>query len=340
MVNIKVSIIICIGLLIILSGQTYADDLLIFRTYDKSGYIDKTGKVIIEAKFDETQDFSEGLGAARVGSFNNGKWGYIDETGKLIIDTIYNFASQFSQGLAMVGKDGKFGFINKTGKIVIPVEYKLGSVGNNGFSEGRAFVGNGLWSYICIDRNGKQVGNRNYSDNGMFSEGLAPVSIWDTTVHKTLYGYIDTTAAFVIRLQFNGAKDFSDGLAAVNFNDKWGFIDQTGKIVIEPQYDAVSKFSEGIAPVKINGKYGAIDKTGKLIIVPKFVYLSRFSEGLAVAGDTNKNFGYIDKTGEFIIAPTFSGADPFQNGIAKIWQGYLIGYINQKGEYLYNPIKQ
>ncbi len=327
------------ALVVMLFSQAYADDLLVFKTYEKSGYIDKAGKVIIQAKFDETQDFSEGLGAVRAGSFNNGKWGYVDETGKLIIDTIYNFASQFSQGLAMVGKDGKFGFINKSGKVAIPIEYKLGSVGNNGFSEGRAFVGNGLWSYICIDRYGKQVGNRNYSDNGMFSEGLVPVSIWDTTVHKTLYGYIDTNANFVINPQFNGAENFSDEFAAVKINDIWGFIDRTGKIVIEPQYNAVNKFSEGLAPVKVKGKFGFIDKTNKIVISPKFDYVLSFSDGLAVARDTNGMYGYIDKAGNFVIKAQFTGANPLSDGIAKIWHGYLIGYINQKGEYLYNPIK-
>ena len=64
------------------------------------------------------------------------------------------------------------------------------------------------------------------------------------------YGFIDKSGKMVIEPQFDGASDFSEGLAQVEKDGKWGFIDKSGKVVIEPQFDWVSDFSEGLAKVR------------------------------------------------------------------------------------------
>jgi hypothetical protein len=75
----------------------------------------------------------------------------------------------------------------------------------------------------------------------------------------------------VIKPQYEDARGFGEGLAAVKmggkYNHKWGFIDKNGKVIIEPQFDAVPRyngsnertsFNNGLSPVKINGKWGFI----------------------------------------------------------------------------------
>ena len=58
---------------------------------DKQGFIDKTGKVVIEPKFDDLGWFSEGLAPAMIANeptseldllYERGKWGFIDITGE------------------------------------------------------------------------------------------------------------------------------------------------------------------------------------------------------------------------------------------------------------------
>src|ERR1041384_2177978 len=61
----------------------------------KWGYIDATGKLVIQPQYDCTFPFSEGLAAVCVGN----KIGYIDTAGKLIIQPQYDFAYPFSDGL-------------------------------------------------------------------------------------------------------------------------------------------------------------------------------------------------------------------------------------------------
>ena len=41
-------------------------------------------------------------------------------------------------------------------------------------------------------------------------------------------GYIDKSGAYVIEPQYEKAKSFSDGRAAVEQDEMWGFIDTTG----------------------------------------------------------------------------------------------------------------
>jgi hypothetical protein len=78
------------------------------------GYIDKTGKVVINPQFDNFGQFSEGLANVRIGH----KEGYIDKTGKFVINPQFDDVGPFSDGLAPIRIGYKLGYIDKTGKIV------------------------------------------------------------------------------------------------------------------------------------------------------------------------------------------------------------------------------
>ncbi len=54
--------------------------LLCVNVNGKYGYIDKTGKYVINPQFDKAGSFSEELAVVEIG----GKWVYIDKTGKFI----------------------------------------------------------------------------------------------------------------------------------------------------------------------------------------------------------------------------------------------------------------
>ena len=59
----------------------------------------------------------------------------------------------------------------------------------------------------------------------------------------------------VIAPQYEDARTFSNGLAAVKLNGKWGYIDLDNKVVIDFLYDDAKMFSEGYAVV---GKLGSM----------------------------------------------------------------------------------
>lgn len=99
-------------------------------------------------------------------------------------------------------------------------------------------------------------------------------------------GYVNLQGEVVIPLQYGAAKEFSDGLAPVEFKveysvssegssyyAKWGYINELGEIVIPPIFDDAESFTNGMASVKFDiydsGKskniYGFIDNEGNLI---------------------------------------------------------------------------
>ncbi|EGK7513750.1 WG repeat-containing protein [Campylobacter lari] len=80
-----------------IAGKIYHlnDDLYgLCCTKAKCGLIDKQGNLVLEAKYDDIYDFSEGLARVEL----NGKWGFIDKQGNLVIETEYDVVSDLIKG--------------------------------------------------------------------------------------------------------------------------------------------------------------------------------------------------------------------------------------------------
>lgn len=101
-------------------GANFSEGLAVVENKQgKCGYIDKTGKLIIECEYDSAWDFEEGLAAVE----KNEKYGYINKQGKLVVDFQYDNAFVFMEGLALVEKEGKYGYIDKSGNVVSDCQY-------------------------------------------------------------------------------------------------------------------------------------------------------------------------------------------------------------------------
>ncbi len=187
------------------------------KDYLPQGYMDKTGKVVIEPKFEAADDFSEGLAAvmffkpAKVPDDEKGDpfdAGFIDTTGKIVIKPQFEFYQPFSEGLAFVLINGKMGAIDKTGRVVIRPQFAL--------FEPRPTP---YWQVIDYYSESKRWS---------FSEGLAIVN------KLGRWGYVDQTGKFVIPPRFQEAHRFSGGLALVMVGNRVGYIDKAGKYVWTP----------------------------------------------------------------------------------------------------------
>ncbi|MGL5892322.1 MAG: WG repeat-containing protein, partial [Bacteroidia bacterium] len=113
------------------------------------------------------------------------------------------------------------------------------------------------------------------------------------------YGFINANGKLITDFSFGYAKDFSNGLAAVNKYKKWGFIDTNGQTAIPCKFDDVYSFNDDGCIVSLNNKWGLIDRNGNWKLENKFESLLGFSFGLAVASETSQSD--INKIHKFII---------------------------------------
>jgi hypothetical protein len=248
--------------------------------------------------------------------------------------------------LAAVSKDEKWGFIDTKGKIVVPLNYDF--VRDFGV-EGYAAVGvnaDPFPQWTLIDYTGKEITSPKFDGIGDFSDGLASVSIIDTSnFDAPTIGFIDAKGQLVIPVKFGQAHDFHEGMAAVSINGVWGFVNKKGQIVISPQYEKVYDFSEGLAKVYSRVKWGFIDKTGKIVINfqyqdPGLTY-GTFNQGLARVR-LNYKEGWIDNRNVARIPIEFNEARDFSDHYAAVKSSGKWGFIDSRGrvaiEYKYSQI--
>ncbi len=101
----------------------------------KRGFINKKGKLVINANYDEVTGFigdlarvSKSIPSSKksVAYIQKSKSGLINKKGKMILPLRYDeiMLGYVNNGeFTMIEKDGKYGFVDDKGKIVIPVKY-------------------------------------------------------------------------------------------------------------------------------------------------------------------------------------------------------------------------
>lgn len=216
--------------------SSFRDGLAIFGKLDsdgniKIGYVDTTGKIVINPQFQRSFPFSEGMAAFE----KEGKLGFIDKTGKIVINPQFEATRGFKEGKAAFSNGKQYGFIDAKGAYIINPQFdKVGD-----FSEGKAvFLMGGNFGYI--DENGKIDINPQFDDAGAFSDGLAVIR------QGTHYGYINKKGKIEINPQFDVAFPFENHIAFVKTGNKWGIIDKEGKYIANPQFDELKDPSEEV----------------------------------------------------------------------------------------------
>lgn len=294
--------------------QYFKEGLVLASDGTRRGFIDKTGRFVIEGPYLPYRHFSDGL-AQVSGREDRSKTGFIDKSGKLVIPPQFDRAESFSEGLAAVQINNKWGYVDKTGVMVIPPGFDVAA----SFSDGFAYVGN--YAQGSGDINGGHINKAGeffalpggLEEMGSLQEGLIAVMI------KGKWGFINPRGQIVIAPQFEDQSDqdywpgFVNGLAEVKSNGKWGYINRSGKFAIPPQFDEAKPFDGNIAAVYLNGKWGYINRRGQFVAPPQFDEADRFADGFAAVSIDGK-WGYIDQNGKLIIKPQFTSAHYFSEG--------------------------
>ncbi len=261
---------------------TSADNYnMLGKNGDKWYFIDEDGRTRIDAGFDETylpnargfvvvsQDGTfyclDGSGN-RYGVDENpleevfgindrfiiakqdGLYGYYNADFQLVSESHrFDEVTMNSNGFAAVRKGDKWGTITDglaAGIDFIFEDVALSSCGTL-FTENAGMVKhNGLW--YLIDPGANKLSEEGFSD-AKAPESTEPVAVANASGK---WGFIDRTGALVIDYQFDDAKSFSNGLAAVKQGGDWCYVNLKGEVVIDESFEEATPFKNGIATVK------------------------------------------------------------------------------------------
>lgn len=330
--------------------------LFAFERDGKTGFIDGRGRVVVRAVLPagirDVGDIAEGL--VRVGSrFFDERGVEVFSVAGYASDFSGGLARVYVSGEAQVfvGRDGKERFrIGATnardfseGMAAFEAQ---GKKGIRKFEPGNFIYRDfpGLWGFV--GETGAVVIGAVFAELGQFQGGLARAVVdgychvlspegykegSPTTGNATScggapadavkacpVGFIERTGQFAIPAEFASARDFAEGLAAVQVGEKWGFIDRSGKRVIGAAFEMAHSFSEGLAAVRVAGQWGYVDKAGRMVIGAELKEEPEdFSEGRAVVGAEGR-LSYIDKRGKVVLAGPYLEATAFVQGLAAV----------------------
>ena len=128
------------------AAASFSEGVAAVMKGNKTGFIDRSGRVIIEPRFDRSlSGFSEGLAAVCL----DGGYGFIDASGKVVIEPRYQAVYAFHDGMAVARIGDKAGFIDKAGRMVIEPQFNRADSFEDGIA--RVELRPGLWGYIRRD---------------------------------------------------------------------------------------------------------------------------------------------------------------------------------------------
>ncbi len=163
-------------------------------------------------------------------------------------------------------------------------------------------------------------------------------------------GFIDSSGQERIHPQLQGyacsfrTAQFSQGLAAVDVDEKLAYIDETGKIVLRLPYYFMEPhpFQEGLTRVQIRTSMMGVpdiwtwfDKSGQARHTDINNWQGEFHEGL-MRFRTGQYWGYVDHSFQWVIAPQYQAAEDFSEGLAQVGiasdSGPVWAFIDKAGK--------
>ncbi len=334
------------------------------------GYIDPSGRPVIEPAFILAQPFSEGL------AFVEGPWshrsrlrGYVDTGGGLAIPVPDSIAQSFpfTQGLALVsvrrGGTLLYGYLKSSGEMGIAARFANAAPFTDGLAAVKlsSAVDAQDWGYI--DVRGSLVILPQFKAAGPFANGLAYVERI-TEEHYLVGAVINAKGEVVVdkphlmdwshalfgvpsleQHRIRTGMGFRDGLIPRLDGFERGYVDRSNRLVLnDPRFLHLGLFTEGRAPVLIQGgissqaEWGYIDTQGRIMGEIRFAQAGPFSEGLAAVRDHAGRTGFVKPDGTWAVEPLWlEDARPFKGNRALIKLNNRFGYLDPEGGFVIPP---
>ncbi len=316
-----------------------------YKIYNKWGFLNKRGEVIIPAQYDTVHYFSNGLACVK----QNAKWGCINVNNQIIIpfrDT--KQVSSFYEDIQYILLDTKeenlpaFTLIDTLGKTILPFSYSDVSFQKNEIylkKEGywykwqngeqirqiqfskkdSTLYFNFKYDIIRIE-NGLKWAIKNHGEEVLF-DTYSQAKLWLDSIERKQSS--NTVKAY-------NMITYQEGIGIIKVKNKLGCIDSAGNLIVEPKYDEITAFKDGFATVRIGNAWGMINKKGREIILCAHEYLGTPSER-RIEFKKNDKIGFLNLDGKIVIKPEYDRVTAFSEGKAAVLKQGLWGYIDTLG---------
>ncbi len=233
------------------SIEPFSEGLARVQYHDAWGFVDTTGKLVVEARFFKASDFSEGKAAVWV----NGNCGFIDRTGKYVVEPQFSKCMDFKDGKAIVFKGSqRAGLIDDKGNFIIePGINKLLD-----FADGRGLVRDDNYKFYYITEQARFY-NGFYEKAGQYKHGVAVVKVDGN------WAIINQQGIEIIPPKYDKIEQFEDGFAKVRIKGFNGLTNLQGELIVQPSYEYISYAGEGLFRVEQGDKVGYFDMEGKWV---------------------------------------------------------------------------
>ena len=284
----------------------YDNDLYVVKYDGKVGIVNSLNKVVLDIIYSKIEDIESDRSIIIINEGDYNKYGYIDRKGEIIINPIYSCAYDFVLDYAVVEKfheyellseaelkilylkedfdfedseDRKFGVIDKFGNEIIP------------------FIFNEINIYELVNFDSLKIlitGCIEENNWGIVSIG-SKIKIMDESTLRSKSFDINEEEKLLIEFENYLKHNQFENLKYFESNNKFGYKDRNNEIIVQPIYESGYYFKNGLCIVIKNKKYGVINSKGEIIIDIKYEYIWLFDEW-AVAKRLNKYF-YLDENG-------------------------------------------
>lgn len=187
------------------------------------------------------------LSSSRVLAKYDGKYSYYNYDFESLTNGNHQYLGITSNhdGVAAVQTESGWGIITDSGDVVVDFTLKDVAVNslNTAFMGGHAMV-KGSQGWYLADTQGNALTEQFYTDARAPESAEGYIAVAD---NSGKWGFIDTTGTLIIACQYDDAKSFSNGVAAVCLGKRWEYISKQNKTVIDLSLDMAQPFHEGMA---------------------------------------------------------------------------------------------
>ena len=171
-------------------------------------------------------------------------------------------------------------------------------------------------------------------DDLKLSPGISPAESQYLNDYKSpvfKWGYIDDSGTETISAIYDDNRDFSNGLAIVNYQGYWGVINKQGEYIVDPSFRTLYSYSEGYALAQnFKEEYSLLDRNGKIVMNLPFAEVHTV-HNRRIKVKNQLGYLFLDLSGNKINESVYPHATDFKDGYAVVQNNDLYGLIDTSG---------